>query len=83
MPFLNTVNVLTFFLSQLRFQKCVDAHPEIIQKVAVTEQEKLKEKVEKDKAEKDKVSWMLEWSWMLFFNELMFFLFFFIFFLRK
>lgn len=56
MPFLNTVNVLTFFLSQLRFQKCVDAHPEIIQKVAVTEQEKLKEKVEKDKAEKDKVS---------------------------
>ena len=47
---------LYFFLLQLRFQKCVDAHPEIIHKVAVTEQEKLKEKVEKDKCEKDKVS---------------------------
>lgn len=47
---------LYFLLLQLRFQKCVDAHPEIMQKVAVTEQEKLKEKVEKDKCEKDKVS---------------------------
>ncbi|XP_015771647.1 PREDICTED: uncharacterized protein LOC107349962 [Acropora digitifera] len=43
---------------QLRFQKCVDAHPEIMQKVAVTEQEKLKEKVEKDKCEKDKAGFM-------------------------
>ena len=51
-----SVHVLRFFLLQLRFQKCVDAHPEIMQKVAVTEQEKLKEKVEKDKCEKDKVS---------------------------
>lgn len=47
---------LYFLLLQLRFQKCVDAHPEIMEKVAVTEQEKLKEKVEKDKCEKDKVS---------------------------
>ena len=38
---------------QLRFQKCVDAHPEITQKVATAEQEKAKEKPEKDK---DKVS---------------------------
>ena len=41
------------FLFQLRFQKCVDAHPEIMQKVATTEQEKTKEKPDK---EKDKVS---------------------------
>lgn len=36
----------------------MDAHPEIMQKVVVTEQEKLKEKVEKDKCEKDKAGFM-------------------------
>lgn len=37
------------FALQLRFQKCVDAHPEVMQKVAVVEQDKTKEKVDKDK----------------------------------
>ncbi|XP_078369271.1 uncharacterized protein LOC144653202 isoform X2 [Oculina patagonica] len=40
---------------QLRFQKCVDAHPEIVQKVAAAEQEKTKEKSDKDK---DKAGFM-------------------------
>lgn len=42
------------FIFQLRFQKCIDAHPEIVQKVTATEQEKAKEKIDK---EKEKVSW--------------------------
>ena len=42
------------FLLQLRFQKCVDAHPEIVQKVTAAEHEKMKEK-----SDRDKVSCML------------------------
>ncbi|CAH3148912.1 unnamed protein product [Porites lobata] len=34
---------------ELRFQKCIDAHPEIVQKVTATEQEKAKEKIDKEK----------------------------------
>ena len=41
------------FILQLRFQKCIDAHPEIVQKVTATEQEKTKGKIDK---EKEKVS---------------------------
>lgn len=40
---------------QLRFQKCVDAHPELMQKVTASEQEKIKEKSDKDK---DKAGFM-------------------------
>ncbi|PFX16873.1 Amyloid beta A4 precursor protein-binding family B member 1 [Stylophora pistillata] len=40
---------------ELRFQKCVDAHPNIIQKKAAAEQEKVREKSDK---EKDKAGFM-------------------------
>ena len=53
---MNNIFVFLSFPLQLRFQKCVDAHPELMQKVTASEQEKIKEKSDKDK---DKVGWIL------------------------
>ena len=46
---MNNIFVFLSFPLQLRFQKCVDAHPELMQKVTASEQEKIKEKSDKDK----------------------------------